>query len=133
MCLSTTLTTPSGGSTKHTALLDSGTTVDCIPYELVSQLDWDQLETPIGIIEMLNRAEADWYGIYEAQLTMTDSLGTTKVVKQTFTAIDMVNMDVVLGMLWLEDFNPDIDWKDKMWHYCLSEESVEFLNAGRFF
>ena len=109
MCLSTTLTTPSGGSMKHTALLDSGTTVDCISYELASQLDWDQLETPMGIIEMLNGAEADWYGIYEAQLTMTDSLGTTQVVRWTFTVIDMVDVDVVLGMLWLEDFNPDID------------------------
>ena len=63
---------------------------------------------------------------------MTDSLGTTQVVRWTFTVINMVDVDVVLGMPWLEDFNPDIDWKDKMWHYCVLEESVEFLDAGRF-
>ena len=54
---------------------------------------------PMGIIEMLNGAEADWYGIYEAQLTMIDLLRTTKVVRWTFTVIDMVDVDVVLGML----------------------------------
>ena len=81
MCLSITLTTPSGGSMKHAVLLNSDTTVDCISYELASQLDWNQLEALMEIIEILNGAEADWYGIYEAQLTMTDSLRTTKVVR----------------------------------------------------
>ena len=81
MCVLITLTTVSGGYIEQSALLDSGTTVDCILYELVTQLDWRQPETPMGVVEMLNGDEADWYGIYEAQLTMLDSLGTTKVVR----------------------------------------------------
>ena len=32
----------------------------------------------------------------------------------------------------MEDFTPDIDRKDETWSYCVSEESVECLDAGRF-
>ena len=81
MCLATTLMTLLGGYMEQSALLDSGTTVDCILYKLATQLDWSQPETPMGVMEMLNRDLADWYGTYEAQLTLTDSLGTTKVVR----------------------------------------------------
>ena len=132
MCVSTTLTTASGGYTEQSALLDSGTTVDCISYELATQLDWRQPETPMGVVEMLNGDEADWYGTYEAQLTMSDSLGTTKVVRRQFAVIDMVDIDVVLGMPWLEDFNPDVNWTNKTWKYRMSEGMVELQGAGHF-
>ena len=87
---------------------------------------------PMGVIEMLNGDEADWYSTYEAQLTMLDSLGTTKVVRWQFTVIDMVDIDVVLRMPWLEDFNLDINWTNKMWKYHILEGMVELQSAGHF-
>ena len=80
---------------------------------------------PMGVMEMLNRDLADWYGTYEAQLTLTDSLGTIKVVRQQFTVMDMVDVNVVLGIPWLEDFNPDINWTNKTWKYHMLEGMVK--------
>ncbi|EAS27222.3 uncharacterized protein CIMG_12570 [Coccidioides immitis RS] len=41
---------------KQAVLLNS---VNSISYKLASQLDWDQPETPMEVIKMLNRAETD--------------------------------------------------------------------------
>ena len=44
----------------------------------------------------------------------------------------MVDIDVVLGILWLEDFNLDVNWTEKMWAYHMSEGKVELQGAGHF-
>ena len=125
MCVLITLMTVLSDYTKQSALLNSDTIVNCILYKLMTQLDWRQSETFIRVVEMLNGDEADWYSIYKAQLTMLDSLKTTKVVRQQFIVIDMVDIDIVLRMLWLKDFNSDVNWTNKMWKYCILKGIVE--------
>ena len=46
--------------------------------------------------------------------------------------MDMMDVDIVLGIPWLEDFNPDVNWTEKMWAYCMSEGKVELQSAGHF-
>ncbi|KAK2813229.1 hypothetical protein FQN50_000907 [Emmonsiellopsis sp. PD_5] len=53
--------------------------------------------------------------------------------KHSFKAISMTSYDIILGYLWLEESNPDIDWPLCTWHYKLiNTDTVEFMEPVEF-
>ena len=127
------LVTTSDQEMEVKALINSGTDISYISYGLVRwKLDWCMPKEPTTIIKCLNGMESPLFGNHTSSMKATDSNRVEKQYKHSFTTIDMVGVDVVLGYKWLEQINPHINWIDKMWHYHFKPKNLEVISLGCF-
>ena len=91
------------------ALIDSGATGMFISRRLVKELrlPTSKLERPIGVFNVDGTANK----IGEIHETTTIYVGIGKEqVKTRLYITEIGKQDVILGMTWLKEHNPDIDW-----------------------
>ena len=99
------------------ALLDSGSDDDLIARPVARAFGFEVGNTPVGTIEGLNGDPGPIYGVVEAEIQATDSVGQAKSMKRQLFIVDMPGIDLILGMPWFEDVNPIINWAEKRWRY----------------
>ncbi|KAL1953485.1 hypothetical protein VTO42DRAFT_2764 [Malbranchea cinnamomea] len=115
------------------AMIDSSVDVSFISHELVRQLlDWNLPKEPINTIECLNGSESPLYRTHFMSMVTVDSEGKSKRYDHSLASIHMVDVDIVLGMEWLEQVNPHIDWVEKTWRYRFEPENIDVVSVGRF-
>jgi predicted DNA-binding protein YlxM (UPF0122 family) len=99
------------------ALLDSGSDDDLIARPIAKAFGLDFGDTPLGVVEGLNGDPGPIYGIVETDIQATDSIGQKKSMKRRLFVVDMPGIDMILGIPWLADVNPVVDWAKKTWRY----------------
>ncbi|KAL1952677.1 hypothetical protein VTO42DRAFT_4461 [Malbranchea cinnamomea] len=78
--------------------------------QLVRQLlNWNLPKEPMNTIEYLNGSESSLYGTHFTSMVTVNSEGKSKWYDHSFAVFHMVNVDVMLGIEWLEQVNPHID------------------------
>jgi hypothetical protein len=62
------------------------------------------------VVEGLNGDPGPLHGIVKTDVIITDSVGQRKLTKRQLYIVDMPGIDMILGMPWLNEVNPVIDW-----------------------
>ena len=98
--------------TEEKALIDSGATENFLDYRTMKRLDLgtQKLETPRPIIN------ADGTPNGKGTLTRCTELLVShngKEERQRFYIADLGTDQIILGFPWLQEWNPDIDWRQQ--------------------
>jgi hypothetical protein len=120
------LITPKGKKSAI-ALVDSGSDDDLIARPLAKTFGFKLESTPLGEIEGLNGDPGPIYGVVYTDAMVTDSVGQMKSTKRPLYIVDMPGIDIILGIPWLKETNPVIDWARSQWryNYNLNHDIVE--------
>ena len=99
------------------AMIDSGATENLISQLLVKlhsiPADFD-VRSGLGT---LDGSPLRTYSGHELTFSMTDDAGEAMTQSSEFLGVDMIGVDVILGLTWLNKINPDIDWSSQRWRY----------------
>ena len=95
------------------ALVDSSAEADLIYLRFFKDITAKKLE-PASIVETLFGKLQEPLRCYNILFNTTDNLRTTKRQVSNFTVIDIGNLDIILGILWLTKENPIIRWKEEV-------------------
>ena len=97
-----------------TAMLDSGSCFDVMSPKLAKQLDLKPDRLPSSLASYLNGTPAKIYGLVSTKLDVLDTTGIIKTQTVSFVLMDTPNeYPIVLGMPWLETWNPVVDFKTR--------------------
>ena len=115
------------GKRSATALVDSGSDDDLISRPLAKAFGFKLESTPLGIVEGLQGDPGPIYGIISTEALITDSVGQQKPTKRQLYIVDMPGIDIILGIPWLKETNPVVDWATAQWryHYDLNYDIVK--------
>jgi hypothetical protein len=103
------------GTRKVRTLLDSGAQMSFISHLLVAELQLPNEQAAVRV-RTIGGQPLKVYGTHHADTVVTDELGTTKKTKHRYLAVEVVDYDLILGIDWLREVNPDIDWSTLTWH-----------------
>jgi hypothetical protein len=113
------------------ALIDSGSDDNFISQMKVKEWGLETDSKPLSA-EMLSGHIDTVYGTASIMAELTDSLKCKKQEKLQLYAIDMPDLDIVLGWPWLWENNPPIDWRTKAWRYQYDLSKVTVISKGSF-
>jgi transposase InsO family protein len=104
-----------GDWVERVALIDSGAT-----FNFISQLCAKEIEAPLTgntppAIRTLDGQPLQTYGSHLVRTVMRDTRGKEADADVNYLAASMVGYDVILGMPWLKQQDPDIRWSDGAW------------------
>ena len=103
-------------------LIDSGATENLLDITVARRLNIDLLELPnprtVVAIDGKPIQEKIWF---KAILNITVE---GKEITQTFQVMNLHNTSLILGMSWLKEANPLIDWKNSTLTYRNNEEVI---------
>ena len=126
------------GWTTHRALIDSGATLNFVAQICAKELDLPSLGHSSGRIRTLGGEALQTFDTHTIRVAIEDHYGTKASVAQDFVAAAMVGYDLVLGMPWLREQDPDIDWSQGTFRVRRSRQShlppapIETLSAAAF-
>lgn len=119
--------TPATDGTSVVALLDTGATANFIARALVEKLGLVRLRGPVRGTVMSAGGAVDTYGEYAVGLRLKDSYERTEDMTHVFTTIEQQYMgpdDIVLGMPWLANENPVVDFRSHKWKFSNSRLAI---------
>jgi hypothetical protein len=64
------------------------------------------------------------YAVPPVEWAATDHEGVSREGTGWFHTINMEDYNIVLGMLWLKEQNPIINWEAQTWCYCLNNSQM---------
>ena len=91
------------------------------------KLDLPTTEDRAPSVTTLDGHDLLTFGMHRSQLRVKDTNGKQRVCTEELVAADMAGYDVILGMSWLEEHEPDILWKSKTWTW--RPPRVQLLSA----
>ncbi|KFY32325.1 hypothetical protein V493_00304, partial [Pseudogymnoascus sp. VKM F-4281 (FW-2241)] len=117
------------------ALIDSGAEENCIRQALVAECGWGPAAQQESGLTTLDGREVWTYGIHHLPITVTDSRGETRTTRHTFVACDFegLNVNVILGYLWLAAIDPLLGFRAGAWWYDKATPSVDVTPAEEFY
>lgn len=115
-----------------TALVDSGAEDNfvsrLVAKECGLQLTGDGPKT----FKTLPSHESVVYGTALAQVEITDSTKLARLDALRLRVIDMPGVDLILGWPWLEDINPQINFRTRQWRYGYDLNDISLLDQQNF-
>ena len=125
------------GSTWHQvrALLDSGSDASTIHPLLAKDIGLDCHEKRPPRARGVDGKEVAIYGAATVQIRARDHFQREKAIDQTFLSMDTPGVDVILGMDWIIQVNPQVDWQTQIWRHPFDiakavESDIEPLDEG---
>lgn len=97
-------------------LIDSGAEGDFLSKDFADRIAVDIKDTPCQANAVDGRV-IPIYGSTPCAVTLVDSAGVSATTERHLLLAGMKSYDVILGMPWLEEVNPIIDWSEKTWRY----------------
>lgn len=94
-----------------TCLLDDGATGDFIASSFVQKLHLTPMVTTSRQVSLAIKSEST-PSQCSTYVTVSLALGSL-VETRYFDVVDLDHYDIILGMPWHEDYNPDINWREK--------------------
>jgi len=117
------------GQRSTIALVDSGSDDDLIARPLAKAFGFRVEPMPIGKIEGLNGDPGPLWGVVETTIQITDTIGQKQSTKRRLFITDMPGIDMILGIPWLNEVNPQINWAKGEWRY--SYNNLELIKPER--
>ncbi|KAI9783736.1 MAG: hypothetical protein M1816_001172 [Peltula sp. TS41687] len=109
--------TPTGWRTLS-ALIDSEANENVISHLRVAVLGIKPtLDKATLSVTTIDETQFQVYGVYRPRIRATDNTGTTGESHSRLLAASFIAWDIVLGWPWLNELNPDINWRDERWSY----------------
>ena len=97
------------------ALIDSGASVNFISQLVVAEMKLKPSAVPAPAVRTLNGERLTTYYYHTLPLRMLDAGGKQLKTADYFLAADIEGFDMVLGMPWLRNIDPDIQWTEGTW------------------
>src|SRR2546429_350145 len=97
------------------ALIDSGADENFISQLLAVELGLKPTATPTPAIRTLNGERLTTYHYYTIPTRLENEEGERLEITDEFLGADMVGFDLILGMPWLYNANPDVQWDTGTW------------------
>jgi RNase H-like domain found in reverse transcriptase/Reverse transcriptase (RNA-dependent DNA polymerase)/Retroviral aspartyl protease len=125
------LETPTGPISAW-ALIDSGAEGCFLSQEWVRK-HVRSTDSVSRMVKALDGHRIRSYGLHRMRIAVADDRGLERQNTYPLTAVDMAGYDVILGMPWLREANPDVNWAALSWRYreASSKEDVQILSAHR--
>ena len=120
------------GSIEVKALLDSGADLNLISQSYVVEHKLAYDKHAFGTIYILNSEGVKSYGELLITTDAIDSYDGRFTYPTRFTAVDMTGYEFLLGMPWLYDINPRVDWREATWTHAASPTHL-VLESGKDF
>jgi hypothetical protein len=111
------------------ALIDSGAQRSFV-YQRWAKQHYEDSATPPRLVIAMDGHDVQSYGAHDLDLEMRDSAGVVRNHELTCEAVDMSGFDMIIGMDWLTDVNPDICWRTRTWRYRTSHREAERITAA---
>ena len=133
MYVEATIHTPSTREFRTLTLLDSGTDGCILSRHLGNELSSGKFNTPEGRMELADGSRAPYYGVYQLDIEVEDSVGQRRRVVKDAPVMDLPweGPQVYLGFDWFEELNPQVDWRLRKFRFP-RELPIEVLSTGRF-
>lgn len=106
-----------------TALVDCGSAVNCINARIAKDLDW-RLQKERGLTDAVGRPIHS-LGSAQGHIQLKDSTENMQAYKGKFHSIADLDHDFYLGIPWLKEQNPQVDWHANNWRFPINLESLE--------
>ena len=104
------------GPRKLTALLDSGAEANLLAREVAAELGLR--ENPVAMtISVVDGRTVEVTGSHRLAMQARDDRGNIAESVQRFYTADIQGYDAILGLPWLCDVDPEVDWADGRWYY----------------
>ncbi|EDN03595.1 hypothetical protein HCAG_01460 [Histoplasma mississippiense (nom. inval.)] len=87
---------------------------------------------PPGHAKFTDGTKCHRFGIIQTKCEATDSEGTSKGSSLLLHAVNIIDEDVILGLPWLRENNPLIDWVTQAWRYRLTDEEAAIEEPEEF-
>jgi hypothetical protein len=107
------------------ALVDPGSYLNLMDAVLAKELGltWRQLPPRVGA-STANGTSMTIYGIAEVEMSIQDSLGHELTQNVPFLVADLRKYPIYLGMPWVADTNPKMDYKKKEVYFRSKDEAL---------
>ncbi|EDN07175.1 hypothetical protein HCAG_03706 [Histoplasma mississippiense (nom. inval.)] len=92
---------------------------------------WKKIGPP-GHAKFTDGTKCHRFGIIQTKCEATDSEGTSKGSSLLLHAVNIIDEDVILGLPWLRENNPLIDWVTQAWRYRLTDEEAAIEEPEEF-
>ncbi|PQM43474.1 hypothetical protein VC83_09660 [Pseudogymnoascus destructans] len=120
---------------KAKALLDSGSDASTIHPLFAKDKGLECRDKGPPRARAVDGKEIAIYGAATVQIKAWDHFRRETTVDQTFLSMDTPGVDVILGMDWIVQVNPQIDWQTQIWRYPFDiskamEVGIEELDKG---
>jgi hypothetical protein len=76
-------------------------------------------------VKAINGHNVTSYGWRNLEVEITNYAGNIRIHQLAAEAVNIIEYDLILGMDWLEAVNPDINWINLAWHYCMGSHNRE--------
>lgn len=108
----------------------------------VKELDLPVVEERPPRVNTLDGHPLQTYGVHRPEVRLDDSKGERRSTTVEFVAANMIGYDMILGMPWLDQYDPDIRWSTRSWTWRLHDsdassqdtpkEDILFVGAASF-
>ena len=114
------------------ALIDSGAEDNFVSKDvLVANSQEVSAEGP-AIYKSLPDKENPIYGTVRLEAYVHDTLEQTRRQKLQLRAIDLPGIDLILGMPWLQEVNPFVNWRSRIWRHQFVGENIAIVSPSEF-
>jgi hypothetical protein len=120
------------GKRTFRALLDSGADYNFINQKLVVE---EQLQGfDVGSMGYaIDKHPVYIYGGHEILTEMTDANGVKREYPQVYYAAEIGDYDLLIGLSWLTELDPDIHWSLRKWFYRPEQANrIQILDREKF-
>ena len=131
MFIPVTLRMSNSRETQVNALIDSGASLNFISQLKVKELGLrGHSDAPHGIRSLSGHVMST-YQTHDIETSVTDSNGKTQRHTDSYVAASFTGCDLILGITWLQERDPDIRWANGTltWRKSLSEDTPDAIDV----
>lgn len=117
------------------SLMDPGAHVNCITETLAKEWDLEPTDEPPLRASGFNKAKSVSINTYRIATKIRDNKGTAYESKQLFYSFQELAYPILMGLPWMMEANPQVNWNSMTWRYTISNERLtldtpeDFMNA----
>lgn len=113
------------------ASLDTGSDISLVDQAFVKEHNVNCVEQPRTKGHAIDGREVHIYGTGNVFLRCGDSMDDFKIYEQKLYAVSTPGISILLGMDWIEEANPIIDWRKRTWRYPVDVNRVSIVSADQ--
>ncbi|TAQ83295.1 hypothetical protein B7494_g8382 [Chlorociboria aeruginascens] len=105
-----------------------------IDQNLAKECGLQEHDLHVDPIESVEREHIEIYGVFAAEIEVTDTRRLTRADEHLFVAMDNPSSQIILGYPWLEDVDPLISFRNRTWWFAdTSPTTISVLSPKEFY
>ena len=118
---------------KAKVLINLGAQLNLVSQLFVKEASWQLCFKEVLAIETMDSREVQVYSDLHITTNIMDRQGRQQQQQDEYVAMDIHDYDLILGDLWLQTRNPDINQAKGLWAYTERSSPPELTGVGAFF